>query len=126
MSIVRLLIGLPSLSRCTTLSYRSQSAFIRSIAASLLAMSWVMVWSRNSESPRPLLNDLRSLSNAAIRFSSFALSRRSVLPDRIAMYSEKFIPFFSSIDPSSIVRAPNAPLLSWLMNVALQWRRLNL
>ena len=72
------------------------------------------------------LNDLRSPSSEAMRFSSFALSSRSVLPESNAMYSEKFIPDFSSIAPSSMVRAPIAPLLSWLMKVCLQCRRLNL
>ena len=56
------------------------------------------------------------------------LSRESneVLPESNAMYSEKFMPDFSSIAPSSMVRAPIAPLLSWLMKVCLQCRRLNL
>ena len=36
----------------------------------------------DSESRLPLLNDLRSPSSDVIRFSSFALSNRSVLPKR--------------------------------------------
>ena len=72
------------------------------------------------------MNDLRSPSSEAMRFSSFALSSRSVFPDRIAMYSEKFMPDFSSIAPSSMVLAPIAPLLSCEMNVCLQCSRLNL
>lgn len=38
------------------------------------------------------LNACFSLSSPAICFSSLALSNRSVFPDRIATYSEKFIP----------------------------------
>ena len=117
---------LPSLSVCTTDRKRFQSSVMASMKAVLLRNSPVFDSSLNSESRLPLLNDLRSPSSDAIRFSSFALSNRSVLPESNAMYSEKFMPDFSSIAPSSMVRAPIAPLLSWLMKVCLQCRRLNL
>ncbi len=114
------------MSVCTTDRKRFQSSVMASMKAVLLRNSPVFDSSLNSESRLPLLNDLRSPSSDAIRFSSFALSKRSVLPDNNAMYSEKFMPDFSSIAPSSMVRAPIAPLLSCEMKVCLQCRRLNL
>ena len=42
------------------------------------------------------------------------------------MYSEKFMPDFSSIAPSSMVRAPIAPDFNCDMNVCLQCNKLNL
>ena len=41
----------------------------------------------------------------------------------IAMYSEKFMPDFSSIAPSSMVRAPIAPDFNCDMNVCLPHRQ---
>lgn len=55
----------------------------------------------------------------AICFSNLALSNRSVLPERMATYSEKFMPPCSSMLPSSMVRAPIVPFLSWVMNNCL-------
>ena len=60
---------------------------------------------------------------SVFKLSSFALSNRSVLPESNAMYSEKFMPDFSYIAPSSMVRAPIAPHLSWLMNCLLYTSR---
>ena len=97
-----------------------------SMKAVLLRSSPVLDSSLNSESRLPLPHDLRSPSSDAIFFSNFALSSRSVLPESNAMYSEKFMPDFSSIAPSSMVRAPNAPDFNCEMNVCLQCSRLNL
>ena len=110
----------------TTERKRFQSSVMALMTAVLLRSSPVLASNLNSESRLPLPNDLRSPSSDAIFFSNFALSSRSVLPESNAMYSEKFMPDFSSIAPSSMVRAPNAPLLSCEMNVCLQCRRLNL
>ena len=94
--------------------------------ARLLFSIVVLLSNFSSESRLPLWNDLRSPSNEAIFFSSFALSSKSVLPESIAIYSEKFMPDFSSIAPSSMVRAPIAPDFNCEMNVCLQCSRLNL
>ena len=75
---------------------------------------------------RPLIMRLLSPSREATFFSSFALSSKSVFPERIAIYSEKFMPDFSSIAPSSMVLAPKAPLFNCEIKVCLQCRRLNL
>ena len=90
----------------------SQSSVMVAMTVWLFRSSLVLDSSLNSDSRLPLLNDLRSPSSEAMRFSNFAFSSRSVLPDRMAMYSEKFMPDFSSIAPSSMVRAPIAPLFS--------------
>ena len=124
-----ILIGLsrlPSLSVCTAAVNFSQSSVMPAMTAWLFLSAEVLLSSFNSESRLPLWNDLRSPSSEAIFFSSFALSSKSVLPESIAMYSEKFMPDFSSIAPSSMVRAPNAPDFNCEMNVCLQCSRLNL
>ena len=59
-------------------------------------------------------------------FVQLGLSQQVVVPERMATYSLKLPPPFSSIAPSSMVRAARLRLLSWLMNTCLFCSRLNL
>ena len=118
--------GLPWSSRCTRCPKCCRSVLIRVIRSSFLVTVCMIVSSLASAVDLPRLKDLRSLSREAICFSNLALSRRSVLPERMATYSEKFMLPCSSMLPSSMVRAPIVPFLSWVMNSCLLWSRLNL
>ena len=117
---------LPSLSFCTRLWYKSQSLWKRIISS--LFPSTVRTTSSNRLREDDLLrmNACRSLSKPAIFFSNFAFSSKSVFPERMATYSEKFIPDFSSILPSSMVRLPIRLFLSCSMKSCLLCNRLNL
>ena len=87
---------------------------IRAIRSPFLVTVCMMFSSLASAEDLPRCKDLRSLSREAICFSNLALSNRSVLLERMATYSKKFMPPCSSMLPSSMVRAPIMPFLSWV------------
>ena len=111
--------GLPWSSRWARCWKCCMSVLIRAIRSPFLVTVCMMFSSLASAEDLPRWKDLRSLSREAICFSNLALSNRSVLPERMATYSEKFMPPCSSMLPSSMVRAPIVPFLSWVMNNCL-------
>ena len=107
-----LLMGLPSASRFTRFSKQAKSSF-----ASLILSEWKDTELSISASfpvaaSRSRRKFLRSDSRVAIFLSSLAFSKRSVLPESTATYSEKFMPQSSSIAPSSMVRLPSVLVFS--------------
>ena len=117
---------LPSLSFCTLLSNRSQSLLNRAISSLFPSTARNTSSNRLREVCLLRIKERRSLSNPAIFFSNFAFSNKSVFPERMATYSEKFIPDFSSMLPSSMVRLPRRLFFSCSMNNCLLYSRLNL
>ena len=113
-SIFKGLSLLPSLSYCIRLSMAALSFLTRAIMSSLLARFARKVSSLMRDSPLPRWKALRSPSMPAIRLSS-----RSVFPESTATYSEKGMPPFSSMPPSSMVRQPMLFCLSWVMKSCL-------
>ena len=118
-SIFKGLSLLPSLLYCIRLSMAALSFLTRAIMSSLLARFARKVSSLMRDSPLPRWKALRSPSMPAIRFSNRALSSRSVFPESTATYSEKGMPPFSSMPPSSMVRQPMLFCLSWVMKSCL-------
>ena len=105
--IVSLLMSCPSVSCSTRCSNRAKSDL-----ASLILSKWKDTeLSISANLPfaasRSRRKFLRSDSKVVIFLSSLAFSKRSVLPESTATYSEKFIPLSSSILPSSMVRLPS-------------------
>ncbi len=97
---------LPSLSVCTRLLKVSRSFVNRLIICVLLSMVRVLSSYLNVADDLLFTKPFFSLSKALIFFSNFAFSNKSVFPESIATYSEKFMPELSSILPSSMVRLP--------------------